>query len=34
MDWIDIVASAISGCLTYVLYRIFGFKNLREYKDE
>ena len=34
MDWIDIVASVISGCLTYVLYRIFGFKNLKEYEDD
>ena len=34
MDWVDIVASAISGCLTYVLYRIFGFKNLKEYEDD
>ena len=34
MDWIDIVASVISGCLTYVLYLIFGFKNLKEYEDD
>ena len=33
MDWLDILASVISGCLTYVAYLIFGFKNLGEYKE-
>jgi di/tricarboxylate transporter len=33
-DWIDITASLISGCLTYALHRIFGFKNMKEYEEE
>ena len=32
IDWIDIIASIISGCLMYVLYRILGFKNIGGYK--
>ena len=31
MDWIDIVASWISGGLMYVLYLISGFKSVEDY---
>lgn len=33
MDWLDIIASVISACLMYIIYRIFGFKNIGEYKE-
>jgi len=33
MDWIDIIASIISGSLMYVLYLVFGFKNIGKYKE-
>ena len=32
MDWVDIIASAISGCYTYILYLLFGFKHIGGYK--
>ena len=31
-DWVDISACIISGCLMYVLYLIFGFKRVVDYK--
>ena len=33
MDWLDMIASVISACLMYVVYRIFGFKNIGEYNE-
>ena len=33
IDWLDMIASVISACLMYVAYRIFGFKNIGEYKE-
>ena len=34
IDWVDISACIISGCLMYVLYLVFGFKRVEDYKDE
>ena len=34
LDWVDISACIISGCLMYVLYFVFGFKRVVDYKDE
>ena len=33
MDWVDIIASAVSGCYTYILYLLFGFKHIGGYKE-
>ena len=33
MDWVDVIASAISGCYTYIFYLIFGFKHIGGYKE-
>ena len=33
MDWVDIIASVISGCYTYVLYLLFRFKHIGGYKE-
>ena len=33
IDWLDMIASVISACLMYVVYRIFGFKNIGEYNE-
>ena len=33
IDWLDMIASVISAFLMYVAYRIFGFKNIGEYKE-
>jgi hypothetical protein len=32
LDWVDITACIISGCLMYVLYLLFGFKSVIEYE--
>ena len=32
LDWVDISACIISGCLMYVLYLLFGFKSVIEYE--
>ena len=34
LDWVDISACMISGCLMYVLHLVFGFKRVADYKDE
>ena len=34
IDWVDVSACIISGCLMYVLYLVFGFKRVEDYKDE